>query len=254
MLATVKLKELIDGKEFGEISEVYANNLPKELEENTDKTIVLLTESNPSLDLSGNNTFFSKTDRVEVQIFYKADIDFDIEAFEMKLLKFLKLEHYSITDMREHSIDPDTLQITATAIPDKVALTNNQFLAATLVPCTTASKVTFRAEGIFLDKAEGTPMQYDGFNYGISISSGAADAMLTWNPAVLEIDKFFVEKLQNLITSKDLAKGELKFTMDQSNGTGDFLISFYIKDKSKIPENWSDMEKMIQFTATQKAQ
>lgn len=113
MLATVKLKELIEGKEFGEISEVYANNLPKELEENTDKTIVLLTESNPSLDLSGNNTFFSKTDRVEVQIFYKADIDFDIEVFEMELLKFLKSEHYSITDMREHSIDPDTLQLTA---------------------------------------------------------------------------------------------------------------------------------------------
>ena len=113
VLATVKLKELLEGKEFGEISEVYANNLPKELEENTDKTIVLLTESNPSLDLSGNNTFFSKTDRVEIQIFYKADIDFDIEAFEMELLKFLKSEHYSITDMREHSIDPDTLQITA---------------------------------------------------------------------------------------------------------------------------------------------
>lgn len=152
--------------------------------------------------------------------------------------------------------DIDTLQITATAIPDKVALTNNQFLAATLVPCTTASKVTFRAEGIFLDKSEGTPMQYDGFNYGISISSGAADAVLIWDPAVLEIDKFFVEKLdtQQLITKNDLANGKLEFKMDQSNGTGDFLISFYIKDKSKIPENWSDMEKMIQFIATQKAQ
>lgn len=150
----------------------------------------------------------------------------------------------------------DTLQITATAIPDKVALTNNQFLAATLVPCTTASKVTFRAEGIFLDKAEGEPKQYDGFNYGISISSGAADAVLTWNPAVLEIDKFFVEKLdtQQLITKNDLANGKLEFKMDQSNGTGDFLISFYIKDKSQIPENWSDMEKMIQFIAKQKAQ
>lgn len=113
MLATVKLKELIDGKGFGEISEVYANNLPKELEENTDKTIVLLTESNPSLDLSGNNTFFRKIDRVEVQIFYKLDIDFDIEAFEIELLKFLTSEHYSITDIREHSIDPDTLQLTA---------------------------------------------------------------------------------------------------------------------------------------------
>jgi hypothetical protein len=113
VLATVKLKELIEGKGFGEISEVYANNLPKELEDNTDKTIVLLTESNPSLDLSGNNTFFRKIDRVEVQIFYKLDIDFDIEAFEMELIKFLKSEHYSITDIREHSIDPDTLQLTA---------------------------------------------------------------------------------------------------------------------------------------------
>jgi hypothetical protein len=113
VLATVKLKELIEGKGFGEISEVYANNLPKELEDNTDKTIVLLTESNPSLGLSGNNTFFNKTDRVEVQIFYKLDIDFDIEAFEMELIKFLKSEHYSITDIREHSIDPDTLQLTA---------------------------------------------------------------------------------------------------------------------------------------------
>lgn len=150
----------------------------------------------------------------------------------------------------------DTLQITATAIPEKAALTNNQYLAATLVPCTTASKVTFRAEGIFLDKSEGTPMQYDGFNYGISISSGAANAVLSWNPDVVEIDKFFVEKLEqkNLIKSKDLANGKLEFKMDQSNGTGDFLISFYIKDKSKIPEKWSDMEKMIQFTATQKAQ
>ena len=45
MLATVKLKELMTAKNFGEISEVYANNLPRELEENTDKTIVLLTEA-----------------------------------------------------------------------------------------------------------------------------------------------------------------------------------------------------------------
>ena len=104
---------MIDGKGFGEINEVYANNLPRELEENTDKTIVLLTESNPSIDLSGNNTFFGKTERVEIQIFYKADIDFDIEAFETELLKFLTSEHYSIIDMREHSIDPDTLQLTA---------------------------------------------------------------------------------------------------------------------------------------------
>lgn len=186
----------------------------------------------------------------------KASITPDNNVCEIKKTLIGRTANENVFTVTFPGNEIDTLQITATAIPDKVALTNNQFLAATLLPCTTASKVTFRAEGIFLDKAEGEPKQYDGFNYGISISSGAADAVLTWNPAVLEIDKFFVEKLekQGLITSKNLEKGELKFTMDQSNGTGDFLISFYIKDKSQIPENWSDMEKMIQFTAKQKAQ
>ena len=186
----------------------------------------------------------------------KTSITPDNNVYEIKKTLIGRTANEDVFTVTFPGNEIDTLQITATAIPEKVALTNNQFLAATLVPCTTASKVTFRAEGIFLDKAEGKPEQYDGFNYGISISSGAADAVLTWNAAVLEIDKFFVEKLEQkkLITSKNLEKGELKFTMDQSNGTGDFLISFYIKDKSKIPENWSDMEKMIQFTATQKAQ
>mgnify|MGYP000376405352 CR=1 FL=1 len=49
MLATLELKNLIDGKGFGEISETYANNLPKEVQENTDKTIVLLRESDAFL-------------------------------------------------------------------------------------------------------------------------------------------------------------------------------------------------------------
>ena len=186
----------------------------------------------------------------------KASITPDNNVCEIKKTLIGRTANENVFTVTFPGNEIDTLQITATAIPDKVALTNNQFLAATLLPCTTASKVTFRAEGIFLDKAEGEPKQYDGFNYGISISSGAADAVLIWNPAVLEIDKFFVEKLdtQQLITKNDLANGKLEFKMDQSNGTGDFLISFYIKDKSQIPENWSDMEKMIQFIATQKAQ
>ena len=187
---------------------------------------------------------------------YKASIPLNNNVCEIKKTLIGRTANEDVFTVTFPGNEIDTLQITATAIPDKVALTNNQFLAATLLPCTTASKVTFRAEGIFLDKSEGTPVQYDGFNYGISISSGAAAAVLTWNPNVLEIDKFFVEKLEqkNLIKNEDLANGKLEFKMDQSNGTGDFLISFYIKDKSQIPDNWSDMEKMIQFTVTQKAQ
>ena len=113
MLATLELKNLIDGKGFGEISEVYANNLPKEVQENTDKTIVLLQESDAFLGMFGNDSFFGKTNQIEVQIFYKLDIDFDLDEFETRLMKFLVSEHYKITDIREHTLAPDTLQMTA---------------------------------------------------------------------------------------------------------------------------------------------
>ncbi|MBT0945592.1 DUF806 family protein [Streptococcus lutetiensis] len=113
MLATLTLKNLIDGKGFGEISEVYANNLPREVQENTDKTIVLLRESDTFLGMFGNDSFYSKTNQIEVQIFYKLDIDFDLDEFETRLMKWLVSERYKITDIREHSIDPDTLQLTA---------------------------------------------------------------------------------------------------------------------------------------------
>lgn len=113
MLATLTLKELISGKEFSEISEIYVNNLPKEIQENTDKTIMLLRESGTFLDMFGNDSFFGKTNQIEVQVFYKLDVDFDLEEFETRLMKFLVSEHYTITDVREHTLDPDTLQMTA---------------------------------------------------------------------------------------------------------------------------------------------
>lgn len=112
MLATLELKNLIDDKEFSEINEIYVNNLPKEIQENTDKTIVLLRESDAFLGMFGNGRFHSKSNQIEVQIFYKLDVDFDLDAFETRLMKFLVSEHYKITDIREHSIDPDTYQMT----------------------------------------------------------------------------------------------------------------------------------------------
>ena len=112
MLATLELKNLIDGKGFGEISEVYANNLPKEVQENTDKTIVLLRESSAFLGMFGNDRFYSKSNQIEVMIFYKLDLDFDPDNFETQFMQWLVSEHYKITDIREHSIDPDTYQMT----------------------------------------------------------------------------------------------------------------------------------------------
>lgn len=164
--------------------------------------------------------------------------------------------------------DLDKLKITATAIPQNVSVTNNQMLAAVIAPCTGATTQTFSFDGKFTDTSA-KPADYRGFNYEISISSGQATATLKWDTAALEIDKFF---LINLGKTKEeiseiLTAGVLNLTMNQPEGTGDYLIPFYIKDISKIPDSapnatgeaadkakeqdWAIMENKITFIADQ---
>lgn len=150
--------------------------------------------------------------------------------------------------------DLDQVQIIATATPTDTAVTNNQLLAARLIPCTGTSGSTFRATGDFIDKNEGDPSDYDAFNYEVAISSGEATATLTWDTDVVEIDSFFLKKIgktgDNEIKAV-LDTGKLTFTMNQSDGTGDYLIPFYIKDKNRIPASWLLMKNIISFDATQ---
>lgn len=115
MLATLEAKRLLEEGQFTDIDYIYTTNIPQEMQDNIDKTIALITDVNTTLDLEGNNTFFGVRHAVEIQLFYKFDLpdDFDMDAFELSLYRFFKENHWSITDIREHTIDPDTLQVTA---------------------------------------------------------------------------------------------------------------------------------------------
>nr|DAM86351.1 MAG TPA: tail completion protein [Caudoviricetes sp.]DAV09563.1 MAG TPA: tail completion protein [Caudoviricetes sp.] len=113
MLATLEMKKLLDESQLSEVQRVYTSNLPKEEQDNVDETIVLITDANSELGLSGNNTFHLVRRQVEIQIFYKLDIDFDIDSFEVRLMKLLKSNHWSILDIRGRTVDPDTLQMTS---------------------------------------------------------------------------------------------------------------------------------------------
>lgn len=113
MLATLEMKKLLDESQLSEVQRVYTSNLPKEEQDNIDETIVLVTDANSELGLSGNNTFHLVRRQVEIQIFYKLDIDFDIDSFEVRLMKLLKSNHWSILDIRGRTVDPDTLQMTS---------------------------------------------------------------------------------------------------------------------------------------------
>lgn len=112
MLAVIEAKQLIESASFTEINEVYTVNLPEEVVSNTDKTIVLITEAKPELTTQGNNDFYGIKRLCEIQLFYKLDVDFNIEDFEIRLMKLFTKNHWSVIDIRERAFDPDTQQIT----------------------------------------------------------------------------------------------------------------------------------------------
>lgn len=155
----------------------------------------------------------------------------------------------------------DTLNITIKATPDAASLnaTNQNILAAVITPGTGNATVGFLATGEFVYDKNSTPKDYDGFNYEVSISSGQATATLTW-PDYLEVDKYFLLKIgvkdddSETGLKKVLEKHTVTFTMNTEDGTGDYLIPIYIKDKSKVPAAWDGekgLAKAVGFTATQ---
>lgn len=147
------------------------------------------------------------------------------------------------------------VKIRVTAIPTNLSVTNNQMLAAVLAPSTGTKTETFQTEAKFIDEAAGgNPTEYLGFNYEVSISSGTTDATLSWNPSIIEIDKYFLKKIGKTDDEivKILTAGNVSFEMDQSGESGDYLIPFYIVSKDDIPATWDEMKKLITFNAVKR--
>lgn len=155
--------------------------------------------------------------------------------------------HYEITIS---GADLDNVKITAVAKPKNMSSTGNQLLAAVLIPSTKTTSQDFSCTGTFADRASGSPKDYDAFNYEVTISTGRANVTITWDPAKIEIDPFFIEKLKNRTEDAgctyDKSAGTLTFIMDQSKGTGDYMIPFYLTSpQSDLPESWDDMTRYI---------
>lgn len=151
--------------------------------------------------------------------------------------------------------DIDKLKITATAVPTNSSVTDNQKLAAVIAPCTASRTNEFSCTGSFTDSTSGNnPADYDALNYEVTVSSGRAEVTLSWNADAVEIDPFFLTKLENRgndynIGASPYTKTEhsLTFIMDQTTGTGDYVIPFYIVDRSQVKDlTWDQMvEKKI---------
>ncbi len=149
------------------------------------------------------------------------------------------LHHYTVT---VYGADLDKVRIIAKADPVSKTYTGNQFLAATISPCTASEVKSFSCEGTFTDSSNGSPKDYDAFNYEVSISGGRANVTLSWDATKVEIDPFFLKKIRktedDIINSND--GNSIQFEMNQNDGTGEYLITFYrLSTNASSPEKWT---------------
>ena len=92
LLPVSQVASLVDTLKLTWLDKVYLNEIPKEDLDNIDSTVMLLQETDSSPAYHANSTFKGLAMGVEVQIFYKVDLEDDfnpIEA-EIALLKALK--------------------------------------------------------------------------------------------------------------------------------------------------------------------
>lgn len=105
---------LIEDAKLPHIDNVYTLNLPKEVQDNVTETIVLIQDVNSQPDIGGNESFYAYDTQIELQIFYKRDLDFDPEELEIPLLQLFKTNYWQINQIKSHVVDPDSFQVTAT--------------------------------------------------------------------------------------------------------------------------------------------
>lgn len=114
MLTTTMAATLIEDAKLPHIDNVYTLNLPKEVQDNVTETIVLIQDVNSQPDIGGNESFYAYDTQIELQIFYKRDLDFDPEELEIPLLQLFKTNYWQINQIKSHVVDPDSFQVTAT--------------------------------------------------------------------------------------------------------------------------------------------
>lgn len=114
MLAVKEAKQLIESADVAGIDAVYAFNIPSEIVDNTDKTIIRITDVSTQPDLWASNDFDVLNRRIEVQIFYKQNLTVDPEQTETELYRLFVHNGWDLGDNHGHTIDPDTNQLMTT--------------------------------------------------------------------------------------------------------------------------------------------
>lgn len=111
-LAVVDASNVIEKAKIKGIDDVFTINLPQEMVENTDKTLVLITDANTNVDLSGSNHFHGLRRMVEVQVFFSENPTDDPENITVNLYRAFESNGWEIGENHGYTKDVDTDQLT----------------------------------------------------------------------------------------------------------------------------------------------
>lgn len=108
--------DLIKAANFPWITDdhIFTTSIPDEFVNDTSQTVMRIDEYQNQPSGYANRRFNTMDIGVEVQIYYAADTDFDIQSAEIALQRWFKSHRWEVAISREHSFDPDTDQLTKT--------------------------------------------------------------------------------------------------------------------------------------------
>lgn len=107
----LEVKNILDQANYDWLAESYVNYLPKSAQDDTSRTIALVTSIREKPTQYGNNMFNGIENAVQVQIFFKYQFKDSIQKNDIKITQLLLEKGWKIDDSKSIYADPDTKQL-----------------------------------------------------------------------------------------------------------------------------------------------
>lgn len=107
----LEVKNILDQANYDWLDECYVNYLPKSAQDDTSRTIALVTSIKEMTTQYGNNVFNGIENAVQVQIFFKYQFQGSIQKENIKIMQLFLKNGWKIDDSKAIYADPDTKQL-----------------------------------------------------------------------------------------------------------------------------------------------
>lgn len=107
----LEAKNILDQADYDWLNECYVNYLPKSAQDDTSKTIALVTSIREMPTQYGNDVFNEIENAVQVQIFFKYQFKGSIQKENIKIMQLFLKNGWKIDDSKAIYADPDTKQL-----------------------------------------------------------------------------------------------------------------------------------------------